>query len=214
MRIILFGPPGAGKGTQSQRLSAAFGLTTIATGQMIRDAVTAQTPAGLQAQPFILAGELVPSPIVRAMAEDALRNVQMQNFILDGYPRTPEQAAWLDTLLRTHNACIDAVIALQVHPDEIVNRLSQRRIHAETGASYHLTLNPPPADVPAHHLIQRPDDTPAVIRRRIETYLAQTTPVLDHYRKQGCVHVIDGLGSVDAIYDRVVSQLRGSRMAA
>ncbi|MEM6644968.1 MAG: adenylate kinase [Bacteroidota bacterium] len=214
MRIILFGPPGAGKGTQSQRLSAAFGLTTISTGQMIRDAVTAQTPTGLQAQPFILAGELVPSAIVRTMAEDALRDVQMRHFILDGYPRTPEQAEWLDALLHTHGACIDAVVALRVPSDEIVGRLSQRRVHAETGASYHLTLNPPPADVPAHHLIQRPDDTPAVIRRRIDTYMAQTTPVLDHYRQQGCVHEIDGLGSVDTIYDRVVSRVRHARMAA
>ncbi|MEM6647436.1 MAG: nucleoside monophosphate kinase, partial [Bacteroidota bacterium] len=158
MRILLFGPPGAGKGTQARLLAERHHLAHISTGDLLRAEIKAGTPEGIRAAAEINDGRLAPSPLVRVMAERALAKTSDNNFILDGYPRTLEQAGWLTHYLTREGALLHHVlVSIDLAEELIVGRLSRRRIHAETQAVYHLDFNPPPPGVPAHLIIQRPD---------------------------------------------------------
>ena len=167
MRLIIFGPPGAGKGTQARLLEERRGLVQIATGDIIRSAIKNETPVGKEAKAYVEAGELVPDKVVRKLAENAIADEDYDDFVLDGYPRTTQQATWLTDFLTEHDAPLDAVVSLAVPDDVIVERLSRRRVHAETGETYHLDHDPPPDDVDPDLIVQRDDDKPETVRNRL-----------------------------------------------
>lgn len=203
MRIALFGPPGAGKGTQAQRLVERHGLTHISTGEIIRAAIKADSPLGQEVKKYANVGKLVPDVVVRKLAEQAITNAGYDAFILDGYPRTVQQAKWLTEFLAEHRKPLDAFISLVVPDDVIVDRLSKRRTHKVTGENYHLEFNPPPEDVDPSMIIQRPDDRPEAIRERIAVYKNETQPVEDYYRQRGTLVEVDGVGALDEVEARI-----------
>ncbi len=205
MRIVLFGPPGAGKGTQAAKLVEEYGLAHVSTGVMIRDAIKDESPLGLEAQGYVTKGELVPGRLIRRMVEDVIQQADFDGYILDGYPRTIEQAEWLTEYLESNDAALDAVISVKVDPETIVERLSRRRVNSETGENYHLDFNPPPPDVDPSLIIQRRDDQPESIRKRIDVYHAETFPVEEFYRKLGVLVEVDGDGAIDDVFDRIRS---------
>lgn len=214
MRLVLFGPPGAGKGTQASLLAKELGLKPISTGALIRDAMRLGTPAGQRARAYVNAGKLVPGEVVRAMAEEAIASNGFNNFILDGYPRTEEQAEWLDAFLATHQAPLTHIIVLQVPEDTIVERLSKRRVHKITGATYHLDFKPPPPDLDPSLIIQRSDDRPDVILKRIEQYHAETRPVQLYYAAKRTITRINGVGAQGAIFRELMHAIQPSAIAA
>lgn len=187
LHVVLFGPPGAGKGTQSEKLIADFQLGHLSTGNLLRAEVAAQTPLGLEAKALIDAGKLVPDEVVIGMIRSKLQEDmgKVKGFIYDGFPRTVAQAQALDTMLAELGHKITCMVSLNVHEDELMTRLLKR------------------AEVEG-----RTDDTPEVIEKRIQEYLTKTLPVADHYRAQGKLQEIDGIGSVEGIYSRISQVLR------
>lgn len=208
MRVVLFGPPGSGKGTQARLLKKEFGLCHISTGEIIRDEVKHGSHAGLEAAPYLKDGQLVPGHLVREMAENAMSDLSYDDFILDGYPRTVEQAEWLDEFLGTLNLDLDAIISIRVPMDVLVERLSRRRVNALTGENYHLDFKPPPPNVDPSLVIQRSDDKPDAIRRRLEVYERETAPVEGFYRSRGYYHEVDGVGEQMDVLERIKTVLR------
>ncbi len=207
MRLAIFGAPGVGKGTQAKLVVQRLGLAHISTGDLIRAAIRQDTPVGKKARSYVRAGQLVPGPIVRKLAEDTLAGVDNDYFILDGYPRTIEQAEWLTEYLEKHEAPLEAVVSLDVPDERIVLRLSQRRMHKDTGEIYHLEFHPPPPDVKPEMLLQRKDDRPDAIQKRLDVYHRQTKPLEDYFQDRGLLHVVDGYGSIEVVYARIVSVL-------
>lgn len=207
MRIIIFGPPGAGKGTQARLLEERRGLTQISTGDIIRTAMKRETPIGKEAKAYVEQGELVPDTVVRKLAEQAIADEAYDDFVLDGYPRTIQQAEWLTEFLAEHDTPLHAVVSLQVPDEVIVDRLSKRRIHRETGDTYHLDLDPPPDDVDPSLIVQRPDDQPETIRNRLSVYREQTAPLESYYQERDVYYAIDGVGDIEAIYTRITTTL-------
>jgi len=184
MRILLLGLPGAGKGTQAQYLSARYGIPQISTGDMLRAATTAGTPVGNEAREYMERGALVPDALVIELVKERVKQPDAANgFIIDGFPRTIAQAE----ALRDAGVDIDAVINLQVRDEEIVRRMSGRRVHPGSGRTYHIDFNPPKVagrdDVTGEALVQRPDDNESTVAKRIETYHSQTKPLVDYYVK-------------------------------
>lgn len=203
----MFGPPGAGKGTQARLLEARRGLTQISTGDIIRAAMKNETPVGKEAKAYVEKGELVPDSVVRKLAEQAIADEGYDDFALDGYPRTTQQAEWLTAFLEEHEVPLHAVVSLQVPDEVIVDRLSKRRVHKETGETYHLEMDPPPEDVDPALIVQRPDDRPETIRNRLAVYREQTAPLEAYYRERGTYVEIDGTGEVETIYRRITERL-------
>jgi len=185
VRLVLVGPPGAGKGTQALVVAAKLGVPHISTGDIFRANVAGGTDLGRQAQTFMDAGELVPDSVTNAMVASRLgQSDALPGFLLDGYPRNPEQAAVLDGFLNEHGHAIDAVVELVVDNDEVVGRLISRA--AKEG---------------------RADDTEDVIRRRLEVYAQQTEPLVGHYRDQGVLVTVDGVGEVTDVTERILAVL-------
>lgn len=207
MRLILFGPPGAGKGTQANLLTERHDLAHISTGEIIRAAMKADSPLGDEARSYVTAGKLVPDTLVRKLAEDALAARDNDDFILDGYPRTLQQAQWLDEYLAENQAVLTAVVSLQVEDFIIVDRLSKRRVNKETGENYHLDFKPPPADVAPELIIQRPDDQAEAIETRLKDYRELTLPLEDYFRETGRLVEVDGVGTFEAVYERIQAAL-------
>lgn len=208
MRLILFGPPGIGKGTQSALLSERLSLAHLSTGDLLRAAMKAGTPLGLEAKRYMEAGQLVPGALVRGLAEERLTQLGVNNFILDGYPRTVEQAEWLSTFLEANNAPLTAMVSLTGPEDVIVERLSLRRVNTQTGETYHLKYSPPPADLDPALIIQRSDDQPEVIRNRFRVYRDETAPVEAYYRTRGELVEVDGVGEMEEVYGRILALVR------
>ncbi len=209
--LIIFGPPGAGKGTQAPSLAAAHGIPHIATGDMLRAHRARGTELGRRADAFMQAGELVPDDLVIAMlAERVAETDARRGFLLDGFPRTLAQAEALDRALAEAGRVIDALVVLEVPEEEIVRRISGRLV-SPSGRVYHELYNPPLVpgvdDVDGSPLQRRPDDEPDVVRNRYRNvYLAQTEPVRDHYRRLGVRElVVDGVGAPDEVAARVAA---------
>jgi adenylate kinase len=207
--LIIFGPPGAGKGTQAPRLAAQFAIPHIATGDMLRANLRDATTLGIEAKRFMNAGELVPDEVVIAMLIGRIGQPDATaGFLLDGFPRTVPQAEALDVALAHHTQQIDALLVLDVDEQEIVRRISGRLVCANGHPCPETAPPPPPAtdcDTCGAPLSRRPDDEPDVVRTRYRSvYLAQTLPVRDHYRRVGVAEiVVDGTGSPDEVYERL-----------
>lgn len=208
---MLFGPPGAGKGTQASLLSEKYGAAHISTGDILREAVANKTEVGLRAKGFMDKGELVPDEVVIAIVKDKLASIGDQGFILDGFPRTIAQAQALDIALVEIEKPLDAVVNLQVDEDELVRRLSGRRVCPSCGEPYHIDSKPPKVegvcDKCGAALIHRADDQPEAIRNRLRVYNEQTSPVLGYYSGTGVLKNIPATGSIQDILDRIVAAL-------
>jgi adenylate kinase len=197
LNLILFGPPGAGKGTQAERLRKDFELPYIATGDMLRQNVKDQTELGKQAKAYMDAGDLVPDELILAMAADRLNEDDAQDgFILDGFPRTLEQAQALEKQLTDMGRRVTAALLIDVPDEEVIRRLSGRRMCVKSGHSYHVEFDPPKhdgvCDQDGSRLVQRDDDKPEVIENRLRVYHEKTKPLVDYYDKLGLMRRIDG----------------------
>jgi adenylate kinase len=204
MDIILLGPPGAGKGTQSQRLVANRGMVQLSTGDMLRAAVKAGTPVGLQAKAVMDAGELVSDAIVSALIGEHLDASAGKGAIFDGYPRTRAQAEALEVLLDERGRTLSYVIELMVEEDALVERITGRFTCANCGAPYHDSFHPPKAEgtcdvCGAHEFKRRPDDNEATVRTRMAEYRAKTAPILPFYEARGLVRRVDGMKPVEQV---------------
>lgn len=206
-RLVLFGPPGAGKGTQARLLAKRFGLRHISTGNLLREAIRKQTPLGIEAGATMGEGHLVPDAIVRDLAEEALASQNDDRFMLDGYPRTLQQARWLTAYLEVKEKPLAAVIFFRLPDDKVIDRLTKRRVHRETGENFHLD-HKPPVGIDPTQLMQRRDDEPNAIQERLSVYKQQTSPVEDYYRRRGVLIEVDADGSIDEIHTRTVSKLQ------
>jgi adenylate kinase len=199
--LVFIGPPGAGKGTQSKRLEEEKGYIQISTGDILRENVKKQTELGKKAKEYMDAGQLVPDELIIAMIEDRLKGLEGKDIILDGFPRTIKQAEALDKLLEKFNRKLDAVILFIIDDDEVIKRLSGRRVDPKTGKIYHVVFNPPPEGV---EVIQRDDDKEEVIKNRLKVYHSQTAPLIDYYSKKGNLVEIDASTNPDDVYKKLV----------
>jgi adenylate kinase len=214
MRLVIFGPPGAGKGTQARLLEERRGITQISTGDILRAALEEETPLGQKAKSYVESGELVPDELVRKLAEQAITDEGYDDFVLDGYPRTQQQAEWLTEFLEEHEAPLDAVVSLEVPNEVLVRRLSRRRIHDETGETYHLDHDPPPDDVDPDLIVQRSDDEPETVRNRLAVYREETEPLASYYEKQDALVSVDGVGNIEEVFQRIERVLGASERPA
>jgi adenylate kinase len=208
LNLILFGPPGAGKGTQAERLRGDFRLAFISTGDMLRENVKAGTELGKQAKGFMDAGGLVPDDLIVAMAADRLgQDDARDGFILDGFPRTVAQAEALDTQLVEMARRVTAALLIDVPDEEVVKRISGRRVCVKAGHNYHVDFDPPKnegiCDQDGSRLIQRDDDKPDVVRNRLQVYHEKTSPLIDYYDSKGLMRRIDGTRSPAEVHDRI-----------
>jgi len=212
MDVILFGPPGAGKGTQAQRLFSAYGTPQISTGDILRQAVKDGTALGLKAKPLMEAGKLVPDELVIDIVEDRLKRTDCrEGFVLDGFPRTVPQAQALDAMLASLGRRIDHVLSLEVPLEVVVQRLSGRRSCPKDGRVYHVTQAPPKkpglCDACQTPLVQRPDDLEDVVRARQVTYRRDTEPLKAFYAERGLLRSVDGTGTLDEVFARIQAVL-------
>ena len=214
MKLIIMGPPGAGKGTQAALIKEEFKLAHISTGDMFRAAIKNSTPLGLEAKKFIDQGNLVPDSVTIGLVKERLQEADCkEGFMLDGFPRTIAQAEALDEILKELNMKLDAVLNIAVDSEVLVDRIVGRRVCKQCGAGYHVTNLKPKkegiCDVCGSELTQRKDDTKETVVTRLEVYTNQTKPLLDYYNKQDLVKEVNGLGDIDVIFGEIKKVLGG-----
>ncbi len=213
MKLILLGPPGAGKGTQAKMLTDRFTIPQISTGDILRAAVKESTPMGIKAKTFMDGGALVPDEVVVGIVKERLQKDDCQRgFILDGFPRTVAQADALKSTLGGLGKELDAVVSLEVDTEALVERLTGRRTCKDCGRGYHVKFDPPRAggicDACGGKLFQRDDDNEATIRKRLDVYGQQTMPLIAYYRNDGVLAEVDGMQPMDVVQQRIVSVLQ------
>lgn len=207
LRIVLLGPPGAGKGTQAQKLVSHFGVPQISTGDILRAERKAGSDLGKEAQGYMDAGRLVPDDLILRLVERELEK-GIQGYILDGFPRTIPQAEALDGKLKDRGLPLEKAVEIAVPYDEITRRAVGRRSCPNDGSMYHVDSNPPKTpgrcDKCGGELVQRKDDTPETVTKRLEEYEAKTAPLRPFYEKTGRLARVDGLGTIDEVFSRIL----------
>ncbi len=219
MRIILFGPPGSGKGTQAKLLAEKFHIPHISTGDLLREAVTKQTSLGLKAKSYLDAGALVPDDIMIGLIREVVTGgIAKEGFILDGFPRTIPQAEELDRLFEGIGIRLDAVISLRVEHDEVIRRLTDRRTCRSCGRILNSSQlnkdNPSKCPHCGGELFQRSDDTFATAQKRLQVYLKDTKPLKDFYRRSGRFTEINGMKDISVVYDEVAAILQSRKSSS
>ncbi len=208
MRLILFGPPGAGKGTQAARLVESFQIPQISTGDILRESKAAKTPMGMEAARYMDAGKLVPDDVVVGIVEERIKKPDAEKgYILDGFPRTVPQAEALEAMLEKNGTPIDKVPSLEVPEDILVGRLSGRRSCPSCKAAFHVEFAAPTqegiCDKCSSSLVHRDDDLPDAVRERLRTFEDQTAPVKEFYEARGKLVRVDGVGDVNDVFERL-----------
>jgi adenylate kinase len=224
MHVILMGAQGAGKGTQAERIDPRYNFAHLSTGELFRAHIASGSELGKLAKGFLDRGELVPDEVTIGIVDARLREISqgdehLDGALFDGFPRTAAQAQGLDKVLASRGEQIDSVVEIFVPRDKLVRRLAGRRICPKCGATFHLEFNPPKVDEVCDRcgtkLIQRPDDTPDAINRRLDIYFSQTEPLLEYYRSRGVLKRVDGDQQIDdvtrAIDDAIESSLPASK---
>jgi adenylate kinase len=214
MRLILLGPPGAGKGTQAKDLVKKYGIPQISTGDILRKNLADKTPLGLEAKKFMDKGELVPDSVVVGIVKERLKEDDCKKgYILDGFPRTVPQAEALDAALADMKTPIDKVLSIEVPDSELVKRLGGRRTCRACQAGYHVVFKPSKkegvCDSCGGELYQRDDDKEEAIKNRLKVYQSSTAPLINYYKAKGLLAAVDGVGGMNEILDRMVRALEG-----
>lgn len=210
MNIVLFGPPGAGKGTQASSICSKFSIEHLSTGDLFRKAIKEETPMGKEVQSILKAGSLVPDETTIRVLETAILNSDCNGFLFDGYPRNVAQAQALDKLLEGQEMELNKAVFLEVKKELLMERLTGRRVCAQCGASYHIKMKPPQKDgicdvCGSTKIEQRPDDKADVIENRLNIYEKNTLPLKDYYMKAGKFVAVDGVGEPAVVFDRICS---------
>ena len=213
MLIILLGPPGAGKGTQAEKIVNEHNIAHIATGDILRNAVKEETALGRKARQYMDQGQLVPDELVVEIVKDRLLEPDCANgALLDGFPRTVVQAVFLEQVLPDIKTRIDRVLSIEVEESELINRLTGRRVCCDCGASYHVKFKPPKVrnacDQCGGDLYQRGDDTLETVKERLAVYKTQTEPLISYYKERGVLGAIDGNLDIDSVYKQINSMLK------
>ncbi|PNY18236.1 adenylate kinase [Streptococcus parauberis] len=213
MNLLIMGLPGAGKGTQAAKIVEEFGVIHISTGDMFRAAMANKTEMGVLAKSFIDKGDLVPDDVTNGIVKERLAqsDIEEKGFLLDGYPRTIDQAHALDATLKELGLNLDGVINIDVNPESLIERLSGRIINKKTGETFHKVFNPPTGDYNEDDFYQREDDKPETVKRRLDVNIAQGQPILDHYREAGIVNDIDGNKDISDVFvdiEKVIKNLK------
>ena len=212
MKILLIGPPGGGKGTQAKKLMLKFDIPQISTGDMLREHVKKMTSLGVKAKEFMDNGELVTDSIILDMMKERLAQSDCTNgYILDGFPRTIPQAKGLDILLEQLNSPLDKAVVIDVDDNSIVERMGGRRVHPSSGRVYHIKFNPPKDkdkdDITGEPLVIRQDDKKETVLKRLEIYHEITSPLIKYYTKKNILITINGVNSIDGVYDDILENL-------
>jgi adenylate kinase len=209
MIIVMFGPPGVGKGTQSAKLSQHLGIPAFSTGDVFRESMAKGTPLGLKIKSYMEAGDLVPDDVVNELVAERMAQPDCKNgLVLDGYPRTVQQAGVLDSWLANHHFKLDHVLELMVEREALVERLAGRLYAPNSKKTYHAIHNPPKVaghcDITGEALVHRDDDKPEVVKHRFDIYQKNTRPVLKHYQADGRLKQIDGMQPIDKVYTDIL----------
>ena len=212
MKILLIGPPGGGKGTQAKKISSKFDIPQISTGDMLREHVKKISPLGIKAKKFMDSGELVPDKLILEMMKKKLSNNDCKNgYILDGFPRTLPQAEGLDILLNEINSKLNKVIIIEVNDSVIIDRMSGRRVHKNSGRIYHIKFNPPKNngldDITNEPLSIRSDDKEKTVKNRLDIYHDLTKPLISYYNNKGILFTVNGEDKIDNVFTNIIKKL-------
>lgn len=207
MRLVMIGAPASGKGTQAHKLTRHFELDHISTGEMLRAEEAKRSELGMVVESYLKHGQLVPdSLVVKLVGERLSHNHVAHGFILDGFPRTLNQALALDGTLQELREALDAALLIEVPDSAVLERITGRRADPETGRIYHLKFSPPPPEI-LHRLVQRDDDTTEVMQARLSTYHERIAPVVDHYRDRGLLIAVDGTPAPEGVFQELLGRL-------